>query len=116
MRRVLQRLSLFGLLAAVFPPAHAFGATPEDTRQPTDEKDEELVPPRAAKSSEAEQPGASAPAAALSEPAVASAPAVQPKVGDLSISGYLRGGFGASNQKGRMTCFALAIPGGLVSK
>jgi maltoporin len=37
-------------------------------------------------------------------------------MGDISVSGYLRGGFGASNQKGRMTCFQLAIPGGLVSK
>jgi len=32
------------------------------------------------------------------------------------MSGYFRGGFGASNQKGRMTCFQLAIPGGLVAK
>jgi maltoporin len=37
-------------------------------------------------------------------------------MGDLSVSGYLRGGFGASNRKGRMTCFQLATPGGLVSK
>ena len=40
----------------------------------------------------------------------------KPKIGDVSTSGYLRGGFGASNQKGRMTCFQLAIPGSLVSK
>ncbi|HEY4187454.1 MAG TPA: carbohydrate porin [Polyangia bacterium] len=44
------------------------------------------------------------------------APVVKPKAGDISTHGYLRGGFGASNQKGRMTCFQLAIPGGLVSK
>lgn len=43
-------------------------------------------------------------------------PAVKPKFGDTTLSGYLRGGFGASNQKGRMTCFALQIPGGLFAK
>ena len=32
------------------------------------------------------------------------------------MSGYFRGGFGASSQKGRMTCFSLANPSGLVSK
>src|SRR4029077_20156161 len=49
-------------------------------------------------------------------PAVAVPPAAKPKVGDLSVTGYFRGGFGASNQKGRMTCFQLALPGGLLSK
>src|SRR5215831_5556023 len=48
------------------------------------------------------------------EPAVATG--VTPKFGDTSLSGYIRGGFGASNQKGRMTCFALPIPGGLFAK
>lgn len=43
-------------------------------------------------------------------------PTPKPKAGDVSMSGYFRGGFGASNQKGRMTCFALANPSGLVSK
>jgi maltoporin len=32
------------------------------------------------------------------------------------VHGYFRGGFGASNQKGRMTCFRLALEGGLLSK
>ncbi|HEY8925331.1 MAG TPA: carbohydrate porin [Polyangia bacterium] len=48
--------------------------------------------------------------------ATAAAPASRPKVGDISTSGYFRGSFGASNQKGRMTCFKLALPGGLFSK
>jgi maltoporin len=43
-------------------------------------------------------------------------PAPKPKFGDVSTSGYLRGGFGASNQQGRMTCFQLALPGGMFSK
>ena len=44
------------------------------------------------------------------------APAAKPKFGDVSVSGYFRGGFGASNQKGRMTCFQLPLEGGLLSK
>jgi maltoporin len=44
------------------------------------------------------------------------APAAKPKVGDITTSGYLRAGFGASSQKGRMTCFKLALPGGMFSK
>jgi maltoporin len=63
-------------------------------------------------------------------------PPSTPKVGDISVSGYFRGGFGATihrtgpdtvdpttGQKvpgphvgGRMTCFSLANPAGLVSK
>jgi maltoporin len=63
-------------------------------------------------------------------------PTAKPKVGDLSISGYLRGGFGAVIQQtipavgmpmdanymapqtvgGRMTCFSLSNPAGLVAK
>ena len=65
------------------------------------------------------EPGAvkSTPAEAAIAPASPTTPPVaKPKFGDLSVSGYLRGGFGASNQKGRMTCFALANPAGLVSK
>ena len=34
----------------------------------------------------------------------------------MTVSGYFRGGFGASSQKGRMTCFQLALPGNLFSK
>jgi maltoporin len=48
--------------------------------------------------------------------AVAFAPAPRPKFGDLSVTGYFRGSFGASNQKGRMTCFQLGNPSGLISK
>lgn len=65
------------------------------------------------------EPGAvkSTPAEAAIAPASPTTPPVaKPKFGDIAVSGYFRGGFGASNQKGRMTCFALANPAGLVSK
>ena len=39
-----------------------------------------------------------------------------PKLGDLSLHGYFRGGFGASNKKGRQVCFELSKPGALFSK
>ena len=73
----------------------------------------------AAQEPAAQEPAAQEPAPAESAPAAAALPEPalpRPKLGDLSVSGYLRGGFGASNRKGRMTCFQLAIPGGLVSK
>src|SRR5499427_8156660 len=67
---------------------------------------------------QAEQPApVLTPAAAPAAPAaVAVAAAPKPRFGDVTTSGYLRAGFGASNQKGRMTCFALANPAGLISK
>jgi len=71
----------------------------------------------------ADQPATTEDAAAPAAPAAAAAPtsaiappAATPKFGDVSVSGYFLGGFGASNQGGRMTCFALANPAGLVSK
>ncbi|HZL16763.1 MAG TPA: carbohydrate porin [Polyangia bacterium] len=84
-----------------------------DTHHNTDEPKEAeqpapVIEPAAA--TEAPSPVAISPAS------VAIPPAAKPKFGDLSVSGYLRGGFGASNQRGRMTCFELANPAGLVSK
>ena len=50
-------------------------------------------------------------------PPVAVAPAPPDRSSATSsVTGYFRGGFGASNQKGRMTCFQLANPAGLISK
>ena len=63
---------------------------------------------------QAEQPAPVLTPAAPAPEAVAPVP--RPKFGDLTISGYFRGGFGASNRKGRMTCFALANQQGLVFK
>lgn len=57
-----------------------------------------------------------APAATTPVPPAAPIVPPGPKFGDLTVTGYLRAGFGASNQKGRMTCFSIANPAGLVSK
>jgi maltoporin len=121
MRRVLQVLGLSGFFVAGLVSTHAFAQEPPD-----DDKDTEAdVHHNTEEPKEAEGPAAVLPAAPTATPAapavapadVAAAPAVpKPKFGDLSFSGYFRGGFGASNQKGRMTCFSLALPGGLVSK
>jgi len=105
MKRVPQRLaSLAIFLCAV---AHGTGSTAvaaED--QPETASDPADVPPETASSTEKPKTLA---AREVPLPAV-------PKLGDITVSGYLRGGFGASSQKGRMTCFALANPAGLVSK
>ena len=64
---------------------------------------------------QAEQPLPVLTPAAAGPPCQAAAawsPPARPKFGDLSVSGYFRGSFGASNQKGRMTCFSARQPGG----
>jgi maltoporin len=106
MRRVALVLGLSGLLAASFVSRCAFADEPLDApaRQP-------------AIDASAEETASVEVAGAVAAPtAAAVAPAATPKVGDLSVHGYFRGGFGASNQKGRMTCFKLALEGGLLSK
>ena len=114
--RQVQLFALLAVLAAAFVSNHAFAQNPtgdeEDEAQHNTEEPKEAV-----KAAEAPDAKASAPAVEPVTPAVepAASPA-KPKFGDTTISGYLRGGFGASNQKGRMTCFSLATPGGLVSK
>jgi maltoporin len=106
MRRALQLTSLTGVLVLGVPSTHAHAqeSSGAEAEHNTDE-------PKAA-----EQAAPGAPAAAVTAPVAKAIPAATPKVGDVSVSGYFRGGFGASNQKGRMTCFALANPSGLVSK
>jgi maltoporin len=109
MRRRLERLGLSGLLLAGVLSAPAFAKDPtdaeEDPRQSTE------------KPKEAEQPTAVLPAEPVPPPAAAGeAPRPRPKFGDVSVSGYFRGNFGASNHKGRMVCFSLALPGELRSK
>lgn len=122
MRRVRQRWGLCGFLALGFLSTHALAQGPIDTDtsapEPTLEPEgEEPVPAAEAAETAAPTTEATKPAAEAVKPAAdVDTPAAKPKVGDISVSGYFRGGFGASNQKGRMTCFALAIPGGLVSK
>jgi maltoporin len=109
MRRRPQLLGLSALLVTGILSMSAFaqGLTDaeEDPRQSTQ------------KPKEAEQPTAVLPAEPVPPPA---APVVvappRPKFGDVSVSGYFRGNFGARNQQGRMTCFSLALPGELRSK
>ena len=84
-----------------------------DTHHNTDEPKEAEQPAPVIEPAAATEPPSPV---AISPASVAIPPAAKPKFGDLSVSGYLRGGFGASNQKGRMTCFELANPAGLVSK
>jgi len=107
MRRALRSFALAGvLLAALSANAAAQDATEADAEHNTEEP------------KQAEQP---APVLTPANPALAPAPEAvappaKPKFGDLTISGYFRGGFGASNRKGRMTCFALSNQQGLVFK
>jgi maltoporin len=111
MRRRLQLLlGLSASLLTAILSTHAFAQVGD----PTDADEEPRHNTEQPK--QAEQPvPVLTPAAAAVPPPVA--PALQPKFGDVSVSGYFRGGFGASNNKGRMTCFRLGgIPGGMFSK
>jgi maltoporin len=106
MRRALHVLGLSGLLATGFGSTQAFAdAAPETDAQENTEQPKQ-----------AEEPGPLAPAPAAAPSAAALASPAKPKFGDVSTSGYFRGGFGASDQKGRMTCFALSLTGGQFSK
>jgi maltoporin len=100
---------------------HAFAQEPSDDDVDPDarhgaEQTKEAEKPAA---TSAAATSATAPAAApvAVTPAEEAAPAMaKPKFGDTTTSGYFRGGFGGSNQGGRMTCFQLALNGGLLSK
>jgi maltoporin len=107
--RVLQLLGLSGVLTASFLSSNAFAGKASDAA-PAPAPQHNTEEPKIAEQSAGVSPTAAAATVA------AAAPVVKPKIGDVSVSGYLRGGFGASNQKGRQTCFALPIPGELVSK
>jgi maltoporin len=105
MRRRLPLLGLSGLLLST--PVFAQGLTDaeEDPRQSTE------------KPKEADEPTAVLPSEPVPPPAApVVVPPPKPKFGDVAVSGYFRGNFGASNHQGRMTCFSLALPGELRSK
>jgi maltoporin len=107
-------MGLCGLLVTGFLSTQALAEEPTDAdAQPNTEADTQH---NTQEPKEAEQAAPVVPTAAVVPATAVVAPAAKPKVGDLSLSGYFRGGFGASDQRGRMTCFALALPGGLVSK
>ena len=101
MQRVLQVLGLSGALATGLVATNALAADPPRAAAEEPKVVESPVPP--------------APTVAA-DASAAPAPAAKPKFGDTSTSGYFRGGFGASSQKGRMTCFQLALNGGLLSE
>ena len=96
-------------------PAEADTNTEAEPRHNTEEP-KEAEPPAAVLPAEPAISPAAAAAPIAAPPAEATPPVARPKFGDISTSGYFRGGFGASSQKGRMTCFALANPQGLVVK
>jgi maltoporin len=56
------------------------------------------------------------PAPATAPAADTATPAAKPKFGDLTTSGYFRGGIGGSSLKGRQVCFAMPNPAGLAVK
>ncbi|HVY29557.1 MAG TPA: carbohydrate porin [Polyangiaceae bacterium] len=110
MRRALQLLALAGMLAISALPSRASAQTPEPAAAPGETPD--------SAPSETPAPAPSTPPAAAASATRAPAPEAppRPRVGDTTTNGYFRGGFGASSQKGRQTCFQLALNGGLLSK
>jgi maltoporin len=101
-----KRTALPLLLASVMS-SRAFAQEPTDAPE---------QPPPAAPVAPPAAPPVAPVAPVAPPPAPPVAPPAKPKLGDVSVTGYFRGGFGASNQKGRMTCFSLANPAGLISK
>jgi maltoporin len=109
--------------------SHAFAQDPADTDTQT-----ETSEPKEAEQAEPGPPGATLPKDERAAPTAQTAPAKTvepveapapaglqapsgpPKFGDTTLTGYFRGSVGASNKKGRMTCFSLALAGALVSK
>jgi maltoporin len=122
--RVLKALGLSALFAVAVTSTRASAQEStdddrtHDTEADTHHNTEE--PKSAEQPAPVIEPGASTatpPAGAVATPPSTTVlPAAKPKFGDISVSGYFRGGFGASNQGGRMTCFQLANPSGLFSK
>ena len=144
MGRALQVLGLSGLFVMGFAPTRAFAQdltdddnahnTQADTHHNTAEpKEAEQPAPVIEPSASTAKPAA----ASMSPPSATIPPVAKPKVGDLSVTGYFRGGIGAVIQQtspatggnpgdptymppltvgGRMTCFSLSNPAGLVAK
>jgi maltoporin len=107
-------------MATGFVSTNAFAENTEEGNVPPAGEQAKPEGPAAAVAADAAQPAAipAPPAAVVTAPAAAAPVIAKPSVGDLSVHGYLRAGFGGSSQKGRMTCFGLStsISGGLISK
>ena len=118
MQRALQVLGLSGLFVVGFASRQARGQEPTEAEPPAntdaDSAHNTEEPKEAEKPAPVFAPSATTPPPAAVPPAAP--PPKAPKFGDMTVSGYFRGGFGASNQKGRMTCFSITNPAGLVSK
>lgn len=118
MRRALQSLTLLGLLLLGVVPRQALA---QDADADAEKADDSAAAPSEPAASAAPAKAEPAPeqahaAAAADTEGKALAAAGKPKFGDVSTRGYFRGGFGGSNQKGRQTCFSLALAGGSLSK
>jgi maltoporin len=115
MRRTLQALGISTLLVTDLLGTRAFALeSPAADAESNPEESTPAAPPPPGESASEAAPSSSASSEVSAPPGALRA--VKPKFGDVAVSGYFRAGFGASNQKGRMTCFALANPAGLVSK
>lgn len=118
----MRQVYLFGALAILLAgfvarPALAQDPDDDDAEHETEEpKEAEKMAPRAPDAAAAAAPTPTATPQATPAAEQGQTPTSKPKFGDTDITGYLRGSFGASSQKGRMTCFSLALPGALKSK
>jgi len=125
MRRALQAVGLAALFAAGLGSSSAVAADPGETDQQqgqeADSRNNTEEPKQAERLPAVLEP---AEATHISIDGGAGAKSRPPKVGDISVSGYFRGGFGGTIQQtsgdnkvgGRMSCFSLSPPGGLVAK
>jgi maltoporin len=114
MRRTLLVLGLSGLVTTGFASRPAFAQDEPETdgtKTATTETEHNTEEPKSAVTKPAPVLSPEEGAAPVSAP-----PPARPKFGDMTVTGYFRGGFGASSQKGRQTCFGLALPGNLFSK
>src|SRR3569623_2102052 len=124
MRRALQGMGLSALLLTSALSANASAQEPGESNaqqgQEADTTNNTEAPTQAAQPPAVLEPGATKISVAPSaEPRTG-----PPKAGDLSVSGYFRGGFGAMIQQTscdtkvgcRMTCFTISNPAGLVAK
>ena len=109
LRRLLSGLLLTGVLSA--PALAADPAGTDDERETSAPKEVDKPVPVLSPAGEAAPAGTT-----VSPPPTAVGGVARPKVGDVAITGYFRGSFGASSQKGRMVCFMLTHPNGRLSK
>src|SRR3569623_1349372 len=124
MRRALQGMGLSALLLTSALSANASAQEPGESNaqqgQEADTTNNTEAPTQAAQPPAVLEPGATKISVAPSaEPRTG-----PPKAGELAVSGYVRGGVGAivpqtsgdTKGGGRMTCFSISNPAGLVAK